>query len=155
MKKVLLSLIVGVSMMYGEQVTHTATTIETQQTELEQIKKEIEQLKREQAEDEVIKNNIAKNYALEEDIHDYLNEFYTNKGEYNTNSDYKSYILKDYRIVSYDVQARIRHISIEAEVEYELLSNDKRFNRVRVDLLQLAELDGKLSIVSITETNEV
>ena len=145
MKKVLLSLIVGVSMMYGEQVTHTATTIEVQQIELEQIKKEIEQLKSEEAAFKEEKQNTAKNYALEEDIHDYLNEFYKNK----------AYNLKNYRIVSYDIQARIRHISIEAEVEWKLAANDKQLNSASVNLLQLMELDGKLSIVSITETNEV
>ncbi len=155
MKKVLLFLIVSISMMYAEQVTHTSTSADVQQTELEQIKKEIEQLKREQAEVKAEKHNTAKNYALEEDIYNYLNEFYMNKGEYDDNSHYKSYILKNYRIASYDIQARIQHINIETEVEWELLSNDKRLNGESVNLLQLMELDGKLSIVSETETNEV
>ncbi len=155
MKKILWFLIVGVSMMYGEQVTHTVTNIEAHQTELEQIKKEIEQLKREQSEVKVLKHITSKNYALEEDIHNYLNEFYTNKGEYDDNRHYKSYILKNYRIVSYDIQARIQHINIETDVEWELLSNDKRLYGVSANLLQLMELDGKLSIVSVTETNEV
>ena len=65
------------------------------------------------------------------------------------------YKAKNARIASYDIQARIQHINIETEVEWELLSNDKRLNGESVNLLQLMELDGKLSIVSETETNEV
>ncbi len=155
MKKVLLLAIVGASLLYGNQMEHATESLKIQQTELEQIKKEIAELKSKEVEANILKYDTEKNYAIEEDIHNYLNEFYTNKGTYDDNRHYKSYILRKYRIVSYDIQARIQHINIETEVEWELSSSDKLLNGTNVNLLQLMELDGKLSIISITETNKV
>ena len=155
MKKILLLVIVGASLLYGNQVLHTTESLKTKQTELEQIKKEIEQLKYEQSEAYVLKYDIEKNNALKSDIEEFLNELYTNKGTYENNRHYKSYILTKYRIVSYDIQARIEHISIETEVEWESSSNDEKLNGTSIDSFQLMNLDGKFSVVSIKESNEV
>ena len=76
MKKILMILIVGVSMMYGGQITHNDTVAGAQQSELEQVRKEIQQLKLEEADLKVLKQNTVNNYAIEADIDEFLNEFY-------------------------------------------------------------------------------
>ena len=149
MKKTLLFLIVGISIMYGEQMTHTSIARDAQKSELEQIRKEIQQLKLEEANLKVLQQNTVNHYAIESDIDDFLNEFY------NTLGGKKSYNLKKSRIVSDASRARIQYINVEAEVEWELLSNDEKLNGTSLDMLQLINLDGKFSVVSIEESNEV
>jgi len=155
MKNIFLLLMVGVTLMYGEQINQTNSLISLQQKEIEQIKKEIEQLKYEQLEANVLKYDTEKNYALKSYIEEFLNELYTNKGTYDDNRHYKSYILKKYRIISYDIQARIEHINIETEVEWESSSNEEKLKGTSIDSLQLMNLDGIFSVVDIKENNEV
>ncbi len=149
MKKVLLVAIVGASLLYGNQMEHTTESLKTQQTELEQIKKEIEQLKLEEADLKVLKQNTEKKYAIDEDVDDCLNEYY------NTLGGKRSYSLKKSRIVSDASRARIQYINVEAEVKWELLSNDEKLNGTSIVLLQLMNLDGKFSVVTTKENNEV
>jgi hypothetical protein len=145
MKKVLLLAVIGASLLYGNQMEHTTESLKMQQTELEQIKKEIAQLKSKEAEPGVLKYNTDKSYAIEEDIRKFLTKFYKNKSDR----------LKKYKIVSYDIQARIPYITIETEVERNSSLNDIRTNATSINILQIANMDGKLSMVYIKETNEV
>lgn len=137
MKKVLFLAVIGASLLYGSQMEHT--------NELEQIKKETAQLKSKEAETSVFKYNTDKSYAIEENIHKFLTKFYKNKFDR----------LKSYKIVSYDIQAHIPYITIETEVAQKVSLSDVRTDTARINILQIENMDGRLSIISIKETNQV